>query len=313
MAALALEPDHARLHAGAGAAFVEALGEAERGVAMLERAVELDPDDYWIRRRFGFALYDLGDIQRSIEHFRVALEIDPRSDWNHASLAFALLERGDVDEAVAQFREALRIDPRDEEVREGLIDALIEAGDVDGASAELELVRQMNPRLIYYRWNEAHLRAATGDRAGAKAALDVAVERTNPNGIDSLSILAEYLAEFPMVDLRDPTRAEAAARRTLEVAPRYARGWAALGVALYRGGDWNGCIDAMERAMKYAAGGMAHHWLYLAMAHQQLGRHLRAEELVQQAADWLDRQGSRNARLRALLEEARAMITTSSR
>ena len=48
--------------------------------------------------------------------------------------------------------------------------------------------------------------------------------------------------------------------------------WNTLGVALYRGRDWKGAIEALGKSMELGRGGNCFDWFFLAMAHWRLGQ-----------------------------------------
>ena len=83
--------------------------------------------------------------------------------------------------------------------------------------------------------------------------------------------LAGYLADFPDTRLRDTGRAIELAEKAVELAPREADPLVKLGLARYRAGDWRSTITAMQKALESRPGGDCTAWLFLAMAHQQLG------------------------------------------
>ena len=51
--------------------------------------------------------------------------------------------------------------------------------------------------------------------------------------------------------------------------------WNTLGVAHYRAGAWQTATTCLERSMTLRKGGDAYDWLFLAMAHWQLGHQRR--------------------------------------
>ncbi len=307
-AALALEPDHARLLANLGRWFVEPLGDPTRGLALLERAVELDPRDAWIRRRLGFALCNVGEFERAIPEFVEAARLQPKSPRARECVGVGLLWQGDFEQAIAVLREALTLDPADEETRHYLTVALLESGDVDGAEREREEVKRRGAQQIFAAWDSAFIRAAAHDLLGARSAFDHATSRTNQNGLESMCALSVGLADFPEPRLRDPARALDCARRAVEISPRSTFAWDALGRALYRSGDWSGAIDAMERSMKWAAGGSAFQRFVLAMAWQQQGRPVKAQELYRDAVEWMEKRHGRNADLMRSRAEAESVL-----
>ncbi len=307
-AALALKPNQARLAAGMGSMLVSPLGRPARGRALLERAVRLDPGDYWVHQRLGSSLIDLDDSQSAIAAYREVLRLRPTRAWSHASVGYALVLHGDLKEAIEHYVKALEIDPMDEEIREDYVFALVAAGDVAEALVQSEEVRRRNPRYIGYWWSAAVAKAAAGDRVGARSAVETAIARTNPESLESLCALAEMLTEFPDPELRDPKRAIEGALKAIAIAPREVYAWKWLGAARYRTGDWSGCVEAMERTTQLLDGGGSYQRLYLAMAHEQLGRHVKALERFAEAVAWMEKHDDRNVNLVRLRAEARKLL-----
>jgi serine/threonine protein kinase/Flp pilus assembly protein TadD len=98
--------------------------------------------------------------------------------------------------------------------------------------------------------------------------------------------LAWFLATCPEARFRDPARAVECAAKACELAPADGKGWARLGVARYRAGDWRGAVAALARAARLRGDGDRIDWLFLAMSHWRLGDEGEARR-------WYDRAGAR--------------------
>jgi tetratricopeptide (TPR) repeat protein len=84
--------------------------------------------------------------------------------------------------------------------------------------------------------------------------------------------LAWLLATAADEKLRDPKLAVLSARRAVELAPLDTAYWNTLGVALYRNGQWEDAVAALNRSVQLQGSGSS--WwdfFFLAMAHWQLG------------------------------------------
>jgi len=88
-----------------------------RARAMLERAVELRPQDGNIADSLGWALFRMGDIPGAIRLLERAAELEPRSATVNDHLGDAYWAAGRRDEARFQWSRALRLDPEPEEAR----------------------------------------------------------------------------------------------------------------------------------------------------------------------------------------------------
>jgi Flp pilus assembly protein TadD len=103
------------------------LAEARR---MLERAVELRPNDGNIVDSLGWALFKLGDIAGAVRWLERAVELEPRSSVINDHLGDAYWMAGRRNEARFQWARALRTDPEGNDIpkieaklRDGLPDA----------------------------------------------------------------------------------------------------------------------------------------------------------------------------------------------
>lgn len=90
----------------------------------------------------------------------------------------------------------------------------------------------------------------------------------------------------PIAELREPVKAIALAKKAVELALTEGAVWNTLGVAHYRAGEWSAAVETLTQAMALRDGGDARDWLFLAMAHWQLGE----KEL---ARKWYDRAAGR--------------------
>jgi serine/threonine protein kinase/tetratricopeptide (TPR) repeat protein len=124
--------------------------------------------------------------------------------------------------------------------------------------------------------------------------------------------VAWFLATAAEPRDRDPARAVALARVAVEKAPKNGGYWNTLGVALYRAGEWDAAIQALERSMELTSGGSAEDWFFLAMAHWQKGDHARARSWFGRAAAWVPKTSTQAEELARFRAEAEALLGTDS-
>jgi tetratricopeptide (TPR) repeat protein len=68
--------------------------------------------------------------------------------------------------------------------------------------------------------------------------------------------------------------------------------WITLGVAHYRAGDWKAAVTALQKSLELRKTGDIYNcraWLFLAMAHWQMGKKEEARRWYQQAVQWMER------------------------
>ncbi|MBI5891471.1 MAG: winged helix-turn-helix domain-containing protein [Nitrosomonadales bacterium] len=147
-AALALDGQDSDVLGYVGCAFAD-MGDYQRGMGMLRRALELDPSNAQAHAALGAALLRTGKAE-GIESLRRGIRISPRDTrlaaWG-ALLARGLLSFGKVDEAIEAAMHACRCDDKIFLPRLVLAAALITADDKDGARAALDDARRIRPRL----------------------------------------------------------------------------------------------------------------------------------------------------------------------
>lgn len=131
-----------------GCAFAD-MGEYQRGIGMMQRAVELDPSNAQAHAALGAAMLRLGQIE-GIEEMRYGISISPRDTrlgvWG-AMLARGLLSLGKVGEAIEAADHACRCDDKIFLPRLILAMAQLMAGNADAARAALDDARRIRPHL----------------------------------------------------------------------------------------------------------------------------------------------------------------------
>jgi tetratricopeptide (TPR) repeat protein len=125
----------------------------------------------------------------------------------------------------------------------------------------------------------------------------------------SLNDLAWLVCEHPNHALQDPERAITLAEMATGLDPDRPTFWNTLGAAHYRAGHWRAAIAALDKAIESEDDGSAvASFLLVAMAHQRLGEADLARRWLSDAEERLEVNGPIPASLRALLDEATALI-----
>jgi len=83
-------------------------GKPEEALAVLEKALALDPDSAAIHFEIGSCYYAMGKNAEAIKHLRRATELDPDFGPAHQALAFAHFNRGENAEGLAALERAAR-------------------------------------------------------------------------------------------------------------------------------------------------------------------------------------------------------------
>jgi len=92
-----------------------------------------------------------------------------------------------------------------------------------------------------------------------------------PHNARGANDLARFLAVCADEHFRDPARAASLAQKAVKQIPQNGNFWNTLGIAQYRAGQWREAVTSVENSMTLRQGGDSTDWLFLAMAHWQLG------------------------------------------
>jgi TolB-like protein len=153
---------------------VKEQGWRDEAVAAAETAIALDSQDPDVLGYAGCAFADMGDFQRGIGMMRRAVELDPSNAQAHAALGAALLRTGD-EAGIEEMRYGMRISPRDNRLAVwGTLFArsLLSLGKVDEAVKEAERACRCDDKLILPRLVLAVAQNTANNSTGARAALD---------------------------------------------------------------------------------------------------------------------------------------------
>jgi Flp pilus assembly protein TadD len=229
---LAARPDVGRQSAVTLVRLGRALG-SHRGdpvaAALLRRARQAHPSDFWVHEEFGTCSRALGRPGEAEAGYRAALALRPQSPGAHNNLGILLAQSpGRTEEAEAEYREALRLQPDDPTVRHNLGELLARLpGREAAAEAEYRTSLRLRPGEASTHYNLAHLLTRLPGRgADAEAEWREAI-RISPNNADSHTSLGIELEHAGR-----PAEAEAAYREAIRLDPSYPEAHYNLGVTL---------------------------------------------------------------------------------
>jgi tetratricopeptide (TPR) repeat protein len=114
-----LRPDHAHAYNALGYSFAERNIRLPEAKQLIEKALELSPDDFFIVDSMGWVLYRMGDLKGAAEQLRRAWR--GRADGEiGAHLGEVLWMLGERDEARSIWQEALKASPENETLQKTL-------------------------------------------------------------------------------------------------------------------------------------------------------------------------------------------------
>jgi tetratricopeptide (TPR) repeat protein len=136
----------------------------------------------------------------------------------------------------------------------------------------------------------------------------------DPEGVDSLNLLAYFLAICPNAKLRDPKRALELAQKSVELAPQLEWSWQALGWARYRTGAWQESITALEKSLLLRKfDGDPFQWFFFAMAHWKLGDKAAARKWYDRSVEWMEKNSPKDKYLLRFRAEADELINKKTK
>ncbi len=116
--ALKFRPDQAHVLNYLGYSWIEQDRNLDQAREMIEKAVELRPNDGYITDSLGWVEYRLGDFESAVETMERAVELTPTDPVINDHFGDALWVVGRRTEARFQWRRALSFKPDEEELRE---------------------------------------------------------------------------------------------------------------------------------------------------------------------------------------------------
>jgi serine/threonine protein kinase len=126
------------------------------------------------------------------------------------------------------------------------------------------------------------------------------------------NFFARFLASCPDKDFRDPHHAVELAHKAVNRASQRGDYWTTLGAALYRAGDMNAAIEALEKAVKLHQGGDVPELMFLALAHAKRGEDNKARDYHERALALEKRYKSPDLSLRLLRDEVATQLSRGS-
>jgi Tfp pilus assembly protein PilF/4-amino-4-deoxy-L-arabinose transferase-like glycosyltransferase len=142
--AVSLDPGHAEPHFRLGLAYRDA-GQPQAAIEELATAVRLRPEHADAHAALGILLRNGDRPAEALPHFRGAARFAPESAEAHTNLGLALIEAGQPDEAIAEHRRAVALAPENANTHNNLAVALQQAGDTRQAVAEFGKALALRP------------------------------------------------------------------------------------------------------------------------------------------------------------------------
>jgi tetratricopeptide (TPR) repeat protein len=155
---LAKDPDTARQPPHSQESLAAALrvrGQPEQALAVLERACEIHPGDFWIHFELAWLSYEVrpARLEAAVRHGIAARALRPRSAGAWNNLGNALRDQGKLDEAVACYQKAIDLDPKHVLAHMNLGSALRFQKKLDEAVAYYKKAIALDPSFVGPHYN----------------------------------------------------------------------------------------------------------------------------------------------------------------
>jgi superkiller protein 3 len=280
---------------------------ADERLRWYQAAVAAAPGNSAAHTSLGVTLRDKGQLDDAIDCFQKAIVLDPKHAMAHNNLGFALKDKGQLDAAIACCQKAIALDPKLAVAHNNLGVALKDKGQVDEAIACWKKAIELDPKNALAHYNLGSALRVKGQWDAAIACWKKAIE-LDPKYADAHLMLAEVLTNAADPKLRDPVQAVALAKKATELAPQFWMGWANLGEAYYRNGQWQQAIANLDKGLALHKRDDGEFFFFLAMAHHRAGHKDEARKWYDKGTAWVDKHAPKDAALLRFRREAAEVL-----
>ena len=297
--AIELNPKHPVYWSNRGDTFGQ-LGRWDEAIAALTKALDLDPKAEVALNLRGVAYSRQRQWDKAKADFTAAIELNPNIPiyWSNRGDIFTRL--GQWDNAISDLSKSIGLNP-------GFATAWIlrgsahaSVGQWEKASEDLAKAGSL-PNALPAAWsNLALVRLQLEDPKGYRQACARLVEKWMDRQNPQLAVLIAWtgsVAPESGVDLGRLVQVlEKNEKNALKPDYPYLR---ALGSALYRSGKSAEAIKKLQEAVNIRKQPTPSVWIFLAMAHHQLGQKDDAQKWLEKTAVWLEEMQSKNSEAEA--------------
>ena len=200
--AIALNPNYATAHHWYGLGPLRCLGNTDKAIVELKRALQLDPLSLIINADLGVGLMTARRYDEAIVQLRKTVEMDPYFYYAHLHLGKALQLNGQIDEAMTEYKKAAALN--DDPLVLGLLaQGYAKLGQRDEALKTLEQLQQIATQRYVWNYTFALVHIALGEN-------DKAIDFLERDYRDHADYEIALIKVDPMLDpLRGDPRFEA--------------------------------------------------------------------------------------------------------
>jgi len=164
--AIALNPNYATAHHWFGLGPLRCVGNSDKAIAELKRALQLDPLSLIINADLGVGLVTARRYSEAIAQLRKTIEMDPYFYYAHFNLGKALQLNGQLNEAMTEYKKAAALN--DDPLVVGLLaQGYAKLGHRDEALKALEQLQQIATQRYVWNYTFALVYMALGENDNA--------------------------------------------------------------------------------------------------------------------------------------------------
>jgi serine/threonine protein kinase/Flp pilus assembly protein TadD len=239
----------------------------EPAVALMVKARQQYPDDFWINYQLGEALIKSQPprYREASRYFTVASALQPRNALILLFLGAALKRDGQLDEAIATFREAIRLNKDFAHAHNNLGAALHQKGKADEAIAAFQEALRLQKDMPLAHYNLGVVLSDKGrlDEAIAEYEEAIRLKKDDPEAHNNLAVALKTKGRL------DDAIAEC--HKAFAIDPRHAPAHNTLGTALQAKGRLDDAIAEYRKAIAFKMGDFRVH-ANLALALKTYGK-----------------------------------------
>jgi len=120
-------------------------GNANRGIELLERAVELFPNEGDPHFYLGNALYGENEYAKAVPHLHLAVQYSPRVHDSYYLLIRSYIEMGQLDSAMVVSDKALKLFPKNILIRDATSDVYTMGNNLNVGFAHIDTIISLQP------------------------------------------------------------------------------------------------------------------------------------------------------------------------
>lgn len=219
------------------------LGRFDELVELLNKTLELNPNDHAAHNNLGNALLQKADFDAAIAAYNKAIELNPNHPDTYTNLGVALKEKGDLESAITAYNKAIALNPNHPEAHYNRGITLQKLGDLDAAIASYQRALALSPDHQETHNNLGIALKKKGELNAAIRAYNRALA-LNPNRADTYNNLGLTLKERGDLDA-----AIQAFSRALQLRADYPEAHHNLGMAFKEQGNLGAASASYRQAL----------------------------------------------------------------